>query len=200
MLDFLKPKPKKILVILGHPDSESYCGSLAEAYAMGAREAGAQVQMLRLGDLEFDPILHKGYSEIQPLEPDLVLAQEQIAWAEHLVFVYPNWWSTMPALLKGFIDRAFLPGFAFKYRDGGVLHDKFLSGKTARLIVTLDAPAAFYRLRYGAPGHSAMKDATLNFVGIKPVEITEVDLMRFTNEATRTERLNEVLKLGRNRA
>ena len=199
MLDFLKSKPTNILVILGHPDSESYCGALADAYVQGATEAGATVKTLRLGDLDFDPILHKGYSEIQPLEPDLLMAQEQIAWAEHLVFVYPTWWATMPALLKGFIDRTFLPGFAFKYRPGGVLHDKFLTGKSARLIVTLDAPSAVYRLRYRSPGHNAMKEATLDFVGVKPVAITEIDLMRFTNEASRTERLNQVLKIGRNR-
>ena len=84
-------KPR-ILVILGHPDGASFCGALAEAYAKGAREAGAEVDLLRLGDLDFDPVLRKGYREVQLLEPDLLEAQERVTWAQHLVFVYPTWW------------------------------------------------------------------------------------------------------------
>jgi hypothetical protein len=76
------------------------------------------VRELRLGQLDFDPSLHEGYRQVQPLEADLLAAQEAILWAEHLVFAYPIWWGGAPALLKGFVDRAFLPGFAFKYRPG----------------------------------------------------------------------------------
>jgi|SRR3989304_5289898 len=91
----------------------SFCGVLAEAYIEGAKAAGADIKQLYLGELKFDPILWHGYKEIQELEEDLKMAQEFILWAEHLVFVYPTWWGTIPALLKGFIDRTFLPGFAF---------------------------------------------------------------------------------------
>lgn len=82
---------KRVLVILGHPAEASLCGAIAEAYQSGAQAAGQDVRFLRLGQLNFDPILRNGYNTIQPLEPDLVAAQESIAWAEHLVFVYPIW-------------------------------------------------------------------------------------------------------------
>ena len=104
---------KRVLVILGHPANDSFCAALVDSYVEGARETQAEIKVLRLGELDFNPIL-QGYKTSTPLEPDLVAAQQAITWAEHLVFVYPIWWGAMPALLKGFIDRTFLPSFAFK--------------------------------------------------------------------------------------
>jgi len=83
--------------------------------------------------------------------------------------VYPIWWGTYPALLKAFIDRVFLPGFAFKYKPDSMFWDKLLKGKTARLIVTMDAPKWYYALVYRSAGHIALKKATLEFCGVKPV-------------------------------
>lgn len=165
---------KKILIILGHPDKESFGGSLANSYKKNALRSGAEVKELILADLKFDPILHRGYKEIQELEPDLVEAQELINWAEHLVFVYPLWWGTMPALLKGFLDRTFLPGFAFKYRKDSPFWDKLLKGKSARMIVTMDAPTWYNYWINGNAGPKAMKKATLEFSGIKPVKVTTI--------------------------
>lgn len=165
---------KKILIILGHPDKESFGGSLANSYKEGALKSGAEVKSLNLADLNFDPILHRGYKEIQALEPDLVKAQELITWANHLVFVYPLWWATMPALLKGFLDRTFLPGFAFKYRKDSPFWDKLLTGKSARMIVTMDAPTWYNYWINGNAGPKAMKKATLEFSGIKPVKVTTI--------------------------
>jgi putative NADPH-quinone reductase len=132
------------------------------------------VKEIRVSDLRFDPVLHTGYRHTQTMEEDLVRSQKLIRWADHVVFVYPTWWGTMPALLKGFIDRVFLPGFAFKYRDNSVLWDKLLTGRSARLIVTMDAPVWYYRFVYGNAGHNAMKKATLQFCGIKPVKVTTI--------------------------
>ncbi len=96
----------KVLVILGHPRSDSFCGALAQTYAEGARAAGVTVERLDLVDLAFDPSVRCPAPEDQNLEPDLLRAQSLLRWADHLVFVYPAWWGTFPALLKGFLDRA----------------------------------------------------------------------------------------------
>ena len=165
---------KKVLIVLGHPNKKSFCGSLAQAYKQGALDAKAEIKEILVSDLRFDPVLHAGYRQTQELEEDLTRSQSFIKWADHIVFVCPTWWGTMPALLKGFIDRVFLPGFAFKYREGSVFQDKLLMGKSARLIVTMDAPAWYYRLFYNSAGHNAMKKATLQFCGIKPVKVTTV--------------------------
>jgi len=187
---------KKILIILGHPNRKTLGGSLTESYKNGALRSGAEVKEINLADLDFDPILHLGYKEIQALEPDLVRAQELIKWAEHIVFVYPIWWGTMPALLKGFIDRTFLPGFAFKYRPNSPFWDKFLTGKSARLIITMDAPAWYNYWINGNAGPKAMKKTILEFCGIKPVKVTTIGSVRFLKPEQITNWLERVEKLG----
>ena len=160
---------KRILLILGTPKKDSFCHALAEAYSQGARSKGHVVRQLRLGEMQFDPILREGYEQSQNLEPDLLEAQRLIHWAEHLVFVYPVWWGGIPALLKGFFDRTFLPGFAFKYRNRSQLWDKLLSGRTAHLMVTMDTPPWYFRWFYRMPGLQQMRRTTLAFCGIKPL-------------------------------
>ncbi|MFM9905882.1 MAG: NAD(P)H-dependent oxidoreductase [Pyrinomonadaceae bacterium] len=187
---------KKTLIILGHPNKESFCGALAASYRDGAAESGAEIREIFLADLRFDPILHLGYREIQELEPDLVAAQESIKWADHVVWVYPIWWGTMPALLKGFLDRTFLPGFAFKYRENSPWWDKYLTGRSARMIVTLDAPVFYDWLMYGAGGRKTMKNAVLKFCGIKPVSVTAFGSVKSSDEAKRDKWLTTVRELG----
>lgn len=181
---------------MGHPASDSFCGALAESYRKGAEAAGAETRMIAVGELDFDPVLHKGYREIQELEPDLIMSQESIKWAEHLVFVYPTWWGSFPALFKGFIDRVFLPGFGFKYRENSSLWDKLLTGRSARLIVTMDAPRWYYSLIYRNAGHNAMKHATLEFCGIKPVRITTFGSIRWQNDQQKNKLIEKVELLG----
>ncbi len=169
---------KKILVILGHPRKDSLCGVLAAGYAEAARVAGAEVRELALAVLSFDIVLHAGYTAEQPLEPCLAAAQQDILWAEHPVFVYPTWWGGLPALLKGFIDRVFLPGFAFKYRKDSPWWDRLLGGCSARLLVTMDTPPWYYRWVYRMPGHQQMRRTVLEYCGIKPVRISSFGIVK----------------------
>jgi putative NADPH-quinone reductase len=187
---------KNILIINGHPDKESFCYALANQYKKGADNTGIDSKLVHLTDLNFDPILHFGYRKRRELEPDLIKMQEEIKKADHLVFVYPNWWGTYPALLKGFIDRVFLPKFAFKYRENSLLWDKLLKGKSARLIVTMDTPQWFYNFIYKKPGHNAMKKGVLHFCGIKPVKITTLGPVKMSNETKRKKWLEKVEKIG----
>jgi len=103
----------KVLVILGHPRKDSYNAALAESYVAGARAAGAHVEYLHVADLHFDLHVQIHSPQDQFEEKDLKEAKRLIKWADHLVFVYPTWWGNMPALLKGFIDRVLVLGFAF---------------------------------------------------------------------------------------
>lgn len=188
---------KKILIINGHPDKESFCFALAMSYKKGVDINEANCKLVHLIDVEFNPILKNGYRKIMELEPDLVQLQKDILWANHLVFVYPNWWATMPALLKGFIDRVFVPGYAFKYKENSPLWDKLLKGKTARLIVTMDTPKWYYWLINKSAGHNAMKIGVLEFCGIKPVNITCCTPIKTSDDAKRKKWLAEIELLGR---
>ena len=134
-----------------HPRRDSRCGALFDALRRRPLAGGVECRELLLSEMRFDPDVHALSPEQQPLEPDLVRAQRDIAWAEHLVLVYPTWWGTFPALLKGFLDRVMTPGFAFRQ----IAHDKWdklLAGRTADLITTMDTPPLIYRFVYRAPG------------------------------------------------
>lgn len=187
---------KKTLIIQGHPDHESYCRALGNAYKVGALDAGTEVQEIVVSDLNFNPNLQFGYRQRTELEPDLLSAQEKIRWADHLVIVYPLWWGGMPALLKGFFDRTFLPGFAFQKKENSVWWDKYLTGKSARIITTMDQPAWYHWLIYGAPAHKALKKMILEFCGIKPVRITSIGPIRFSKDEFRKKYLEKVKALG----
>jgi len=102
----------------------------------------------------------------------------------------------MPALLKGFLDRVFLPGFAFKYRKGSALWDKLLKGRSARLLVTMDSPVWYNRFMYLSAGHRAMKTAALEFCGITPVRISQFGSVRSSTPTQRSKFLDKVGKLG----
>lgn len=187
---------KKILIINGHPDQDSFITALAEVYAKGARaQAGAEVEVLHLAALEFDLILKYGYKKRTELEPDLLHAQELLKAADHTVWLYPTWWGGMPALLKGFIDRVFLPGFSFKYRDNSPFWDKLMKGKTARVITTMDAPVWYYRLAYSNAGHKVIKRIILGFCGFKVKFLTMGNLKNSTDKQ-RQKWLKKAEKLG----
>ncbi|MGI9553278.1 MAG: NAD(P)H-dependent oxidoreductase, partial [Aurantibacter sp.] len=105
-------------------------------------------------------------------------------------------WGSVPAIMKGFFDRLFLPGFAFQKREGSLWWDKLLTQKSARIICTMDQPPWYYRLINGRPSHYAMKKLTLNFVGIKPVKITSIGPLRLSKIEFRTKWLKKVEQLG----
>ncbi|HEY2494429.1 MAG TPA: NAD(P)H-dependent oxidoreductase [Paenibacillus sp.] len=188
---------KNIAIIIGHPYPKSYCNALATAYTKGATASGANIRTIDLGRINFEPNLKYGYQKRTELESDLLAAQETIRWADHLVFVYPTWWGTMPAILKGFIDRVFLPGYAFKAKPNSVMIEKLLKGKTARLIVTMDSPPWYYRLALKRAGHHIMKRGILQSCGVNPVRITEIGTMKTSSVEVREKWLLKIEALGR---
>jgi len=186
-----------ILVINGHPDSESYVRALTQSYIDGARSSGAEVEVIHIGELSFNPNLQYGYRKRTELEPDLLDAQEKMKWADHLVWLYPVWWGSYPAIMKGFLDRVLLPGFAFKKRAGSVWWDKYFTGKTARIISTLDQPSWYYRWINGQPSNIAIKRLTMNFIGVQKTRITTIGPLRLSTEDFRKKWLDKVYQLGK---
>lgn len=187
---------KRIAVIIGHPDKESFNFALAESYKKGAKKSDAEIREIVIGDLNFNPNLQFGYRKRTELEPDLINAQETLKWADHIVWVYPVWWGSIPALMKGFLDRVLLPGFAFKKREGSLWWDKYFTGKTSRIIYTLDQPAWYYKWFNGSPSHKAMSKLTMKFIGVKTVKITSIGPIRLSKDEFREKWLRTIEQLG----
>ncbi len=187
---------KKILIISGHPDAASFNNALAEAYKQGALESGAEVKEVAIRDMTFNPNLPFGYHKEMELEPDLVDARQKINWADHLVWFFPVWWGGMPAMLKGFVDRVFLPGFAFQTREGSRWWDRLLKGKSARIVCTLDQPSWYYRFVYRQPSTHQLKRVVLHFSGVRPVKITYIGPVTPSKPDDKKRWLKKVRQLG----
>lgn len=187
---------KKILLINGHPNPESLNAAFVQAYKEALDNKEVEVKVLAIHAMNFEPSLKFGYMKRMEVESDILLAQELITWADHLVWFHPVWWGGLPALTKGFIDRVFTPGFAFKYRDNSVWWDKLLTGKTARIITSLDQPAIYYRMMFGRPSVNQLKKSTLQFCGIKPVKVSYFGPIRNSSEVQRRKMIAKVEKLA----
>jgi NAD(P)H dehydrogenase (quinone) len=187
---------KKILIINGHPNPESFNFGLAAAYKKGAVKRNAEIQEIVITNLQFNPNLKYGYQKRTEQEPDLVAAWDKILWADHLVWIHPVWWGGLPAITKGFIDRVFLPGFAFQYREKSIFWDKLLKGKTAHIITTLDQPSWYYRWFFGRPSVNQLKKSTLEFCGIKIKKVTYIGIVKTADDSLRNKWLEKTEKLG----
>jgi len=188
-------KKKKILIIFGHSHKGGLCNEITDEYEKGARKSGAEIKRINIGDLKFDPILYDGYRRIQKLEPDLIQSQKDIKWANHIVLVYPVWWASMPALLKGFFDRVFLPGFAFHFK-GVIRWDRLLKGRTAELLISMGAAKIYYKLT-GSLSEKVMKNI-FHFCGIKIKRTAIFDLAQNMNSRKKEKFLKKAYKLGKN--
>ncbi len=87
-------------------------------------------------------------------------------------------WGGLPAMLKGFIDRVLSARIRFQYRENSVWWDKLLTGKSARIITTLDQPSWYYWLMFGRPSVNQLKKSTLEFCGVKPVKVSYIGPIR----------------------
>ena len=189
-------KKKKIFVLLGHPDKDSLNCTLADEYGRGAEAAGHEVRRMNLGDLKFDPVLHYGYRLTQELEPDLLAFQENVRWCEHFVIFYPSWWSTMPAILKGLIDRTWLPGFAYQFTHGGNLWKRLLRDRSATMFITSDTAPLIQRVVFGDTTNELRK-GILWFAGFSPIRVYKFGYLKHFGIWRRERMKRKVYNLGR---
>lgn len=187
---------KRVLIVNGHPDKQSFNYALSQAYKDGIAKTNALVSQINIADLQFNPNLEFGYRKRTPLEPDLETAMQKIQEAEHIVWFFPVWWYGYPALMKGFIERTFLPGIAFQPMEGKAIPKKLLKGKTSRLVVTADTPAWYDYLYMKRPAINQFKKGTLEFCGIGPVKVTYIAPIKDSSIDFRKKWLQKLKVLG----
>ncbi|TIS65717.1 NAD(P)H-dependent oxidoreductase [Mesorhizobium sp.] len=190
---------RRILVVVGHPDPspDRLCRGLAQAYAEGAKQAGHVVRQIDLAALDFSMLRTMQEFEHGAIPDSLKDAAGAIVWSEHIVFVFPLWLGTMPALLKAFLEQVMRPGTAFAYPDRGKGFTKaLLRGRSARLVVTMGMPSLLFQLWFLGHGIAGMRRSILHFVGIAPVRETLFGTVAGASEATRAKWLGQMRKLG----
>ncbi|RUW54854.1 flavodoxin family protein [Mesorhizobium sp. M1A.F.Ca.ET.072.01.1.1] len=191
--------PRRILIVIGHPDPspDRLCRALASAYAEGAEGAGHAVRKIDLALLAFPMLRTMQEFEHGTLPDNLKEPAEAVAWAEHVVFVFPLWLGTMPAMLKAFLEQIMRPGTAFAYpeKDEGFAKS-LLRGRSARLVVTMGMPTPIYRIWFLSHGIAGMRRGILNFVGIRPVRETLFGMVANASETKRASWLKQMQRLG----
>lgn len=189
--------PRRVLVINGHPDGDPgrLCAGLAEAYAVGAREGGHEVETIAIAGLDIPFLRSQVEFEKGDIPASLSAAGEAVRHADHVVIVFPLWLGTMPALLKAFLEQVMRPGIAFEYTKSGP--KSLLAGGSARLVVTMGMPAFLYRLYFLSHGVAGLRRSILRFVGFSPVRTTLFGLVTAAKEDKRQRWLAQMRDLGR---
>ncbi len=188
----------RIAIIQGHPDaSQPHFGhALALAYTQGATAAGHEVRAVDITRLDF-PLLRSKQDWEQGATPvTLRAAQETIAWADHLVIVYPLWLGGMPAMLKAFLEQIARPGFAFGPAGKNPLGKQLLKGRSARIVVTMGMPALLYRWYFRAHSLKSLERNILGFVGIAPIRATVIGMVESPDTSRRDKWLVKLRELG----
>lgn len=164
---------RHIVIIQGHPDRTAHHlgHSLADAYERGAIAGGHEVRRIDVAALDF-PLIHSR-EEWENVPPAAIQdAQTSIAWADHLCIIHPLWLGSMPALLKGFLEQVFRPGFALRKSKLGPAPG--LRGRSARVIVTMGMPSLVYRLYFLSHGVRSMVRSILRLTGFGPVRTSMI--------------------------
>lgn len=189
----------RILLIQGHPDSSQphLCHALADAYLQGAQEAGREVRTLDVARMDFPLLRSKLDWDAGAAPAALASAQADIQWADHLVLAFPLWLGGMPALVKGFLEQVARPGFAISPFREGEMPKKLLSGRSARIVVTMGMPALVYRWYFRAHSVKALERNILGFVGIAPIRETLVGSVEGLSDQQRSAWFRKLRSLGR---
>ena len=182
-----------VCVIHSHPKpygSLNY--AFVEAYVRGAESAGHAARVLDLYRMHYETCLILADDWEQPLEPDLLRAQETIQWCDHLAVIFPLWCNTTPARLTGFIERAFAPIAARFVKDKW---QPLLTGRSARVLITADAPKESIEQ---ADSARIQVCSMLYWAGMDPVEYRLFDLVAKSTLQQRKGWIKEVEHLGAN--
>ncbi len=136
----------KHLIVYCHPNKKSFCNNILDRLIIELESVDAEVRVRDLYGIGFNPVLSK--EDLKLMEDgnfsiDIREEQDHIKWAEVITFIYPIWWTGMPAMLKGYIDRTFCYDFAFCPCSDGIIG--MLSTKKVNIVNTMRASEDLYR-------------------------------------------------------
>lgn len=147
----------RLLVVHAHPVAESFNAALARTVVETARDRGHDVRLIDLHAEGFDPVMsaeeRRTYHDPGPPPAELQPHIEALQWAEGLIFVYPTWWYSQPAILKGWFDRVWRPGITFTMpTPTEAMRPALTNVRLIGVVTTLGSPWWFWTWLIGAPG------------------------------------------------
>ncbi len=179
---------KKILVVYCHPNPKSFTHAVLERIEDGLRASAAEVRVLDLHADPFDPVLvvdeERRRRDLDKVEYTRA-HRELVAWCDAMVLVYPVWWGGFPAMLKGWIDRVFVSGLTYSFKDRprtAVLPDGLARGKAAHFFYTLDSP---WWVALVDPGWLAILFTVFWYCGFGPVRRYYLPRLKLTTQEER---------------
>ena len=190
----------RIAIIQGHPDpGGKHLGhALADAYAEAALAVGHEVRRIEVAQLDFAVLRSKTDWDNGGPAPDIVQAQQVLLWATHLLILYPLWLGCMPALLKAFFEQTLRPGFGTERTARG--WSKLLTGRSARIVVTMGMPVLAYRWFFRAHSLKVLKRNILQFSGVRPVSHTLFGMVESPRPGRHDRWLGKMRSLGQRAA
>lgn len=160
----------KTIIIYAHPETPGHCPYILDEVKIGLEAKNHEYEILDLYKMRYDPVLHEeehytAGNDNKNISQENKIIQEKIKQAGLLIFIYPVWWGTMPAILTGFFDRVLTPGFAFRFAKFGIPLPLF-KGKRAEVFIT-SSTSRFLHPIFGYYPRPLIKRGLLGFCGIK---------------------------------
>ncbi len=187
------------LVVYSHPNPKSFNRAILDAYVEALEQNGHAVRVRDLYALEFQPVLTASDLAGAPkgnVAVEIRTEQAHVAWADVITFIYPLWWAGMPAIAKGYVDRVFTDGFAYRFGSKGL--ERLLSAKKAVTITTLGDTEENYRKKGFFEAMDKLMDEILfDFPGISVLAHKYFGAVPLATDADRKRMLDEVRLLAK---
>ena len=195
----------KTLIIFNHPHAGSFCSAIREAVCNGLKKGGHEHKIIDLDKDGFNPVMREkdlkafvqagriGEDGLDGVDPIVLRYMKKLRWAEHIVMIFPIWWMTMPAMMKGFVDKVIFPGVAYKMENGKLV--SMLSGlKQVTIISTMNTPSDVYKDIFGNSLEGSLIKGTFNQIGIHDVRWISLNMVKQVGDEKRWLWLDEIEK------
>lgn len=193
----------KTLIVYYHPHEGSFCSAILEAVENGLARGGHEHHTIHLEKDGFDPVMREsdlaafvhagrfGAHGLEGADPTALRYMKKMRWAEHVVMIFPIWWMTMPAMVKGFVDKVIFPGIVYKM-DGGKLVSLLSSLKQVTIITTMNTPADVYKDMFDNSIEGSLIKGTFNQIGIHDIRWISLNMVKQVGDEKRWVWLDEI--------
>lgn len=179
----------KPLIIYAHPFDGSFCHAVKEKIVETLKKKGEDYNIIDLYKDGFDPVMSgedlRLYAKGETTDPNVDKYLNLLSETSIIYLIFPVWWGVMPAILKGFFDKVFLPQRAYVYQKSGMLKAMFPQIKKAVIFNTLGGPKLYHNLMLRFPVKRVVGNTTLKMIGVKNIEILQFDSMKKSSDKLR---------------